>query len=238
MPKIIIAANWKMYKTQEQAEQFLTKLNELKWPADKEVVICAPYTLLSVLDEMNKNKNWKSGAENMFYEEQGAYTGEISPLQLKDVGCEYVIIGHSERRHIFHETDEMINKKLKSALVHNLIPIFCVGETLEQRENNDTEKIIISQIQEGLKDIKDLSKLVIAYEPVWAIGTGKVATPEQAQAVHALIRKLTTPETSILYGGSVKPENVKELMAQPDINGALVGGASLEMESFKKIINY
>ena len=238
MPKTIIAANWKMYKNQEQAAQFLTQLNELKWSADKEVVVCAPYTLLPVLDEMNKNKNWKSGAENMFYEEQGAYTGEISPLQLKDVGCEYVIIGHSERRHIFNETDEVINKKLKSALEHNLIPIFCVGETLEQREKNQTEQVITKQIQAGLKDIKDLSKMVIAYEPVWAIGTGKTATPEQAQEVHTLIRKLTTPETSILYGGSVKPDNAKELMAQKDINGALVGGASLEMESFGKIINF
>jgi len=240
MPKTIIAANWKMYKNQEQAEQFLTKLNELKWEADKEVVICAPYTLLPVLDEMNKNKNWKSGAENMFYAEQGAFTGEISPLQLKDVGCEYVIIGHSERRHIFYETDEMINKKLKSALEHNLMPIFCVGETLDQRENNETKKIITTQVQEGLKNLKsyNLNLITIAYEPVWAIGTGKTATPEQAQEVQALIRKLTTPETSILYGGSVKPDNVKELMAQPDINGALVGGASLEMESFEKIINF
>jgi triosephosphate isomerase len=239
MPKIIIAANWKMNKNSQEAKQFMAQLKNVKWSQDREVVICAPYTLLSLLDELNKGQEWKCGAENMFYEEQGAYTGEISPLMLKDVGCEYVIIGHSERRQYFHETNELINKKLKSALEHNLIPIFCVGETLEQREKNETEQVITKQIMEGLKNLKiENCKLVIAYEPVWAIGTGKVATPNQAQEVHALIRKLTSPDTSILYGGSVKPDNVKDLMAQPDINGALVGGASLEVESFQKIINY
>ncbi|MFA6027507.1 MAG: triose-phosphate isomerase [Patescibacteria group bacterium] len=238
MPKTIIAANWKMNKNKREVTQFLTSLKTVKWNKEKEVVLCAPYTLLPLLDELNKKAPWKIGAENMHDQESGAFTGEVSPLMLKDTGCEYVIIGHSERRQFFGETNESVNKKLKSALAHNLTPIFCVGETLEQREKNETEQVVTQQIQEGLKDIKTLNQIVIAYEPVWAIGTGKVATPEQAQEVHALIRKLTSPEISILYGGSVKPENIKDLMAQKDINGALVGGASLEAESFAKIVNY
>lgn len=243
MPKQIFAANWKMNKNIKEANIFLTQLNKLKWGKNQEVIICAPFTLLSTLDEMRKGRinvcPWKCGAQNMYWNESGAYTGEISPLHLKDVGCEYVIIGHSERRQYFGETNEITNIKIQSALKHNLIPIFCVGETLEQREKNETKKIITSQIQAGLKDIKlttNDQRLVIAYEPIWAVGTGKVATAEQAQEVHALIHELTNKNISILYGGSVKPDNVKELMAQPDINGALVGGASLEIESFAKII--
>ena len=248
MPKKIFAANWKMNKNIKEATKFIngfvetiheSSLQKSSTLTNKEIIICASFTLLPVLHELNKNHNYKIGAQNMFHEEQGAYTGEISPLHLKDVGCEYVIIGHSERRQYFGETNEIINIKIQSALKHNLIPIFCVGETLAQRENNETKKIITTQIQEGLKDIKlttNDQRLVIAYEPIWAIGTGKVATAEQAQEVHALIHALTNKNTSILYGGSVKPDNVKELMAQPDINGALVGGASLEIESFAKII--
>lgn len=240
MQKIIFAANWKMNKNIKDAEYFLSQFKNIKWPKDTEVIICPPFTLLPTLNQMSKGQIWKIGSQNMFYEEQGAYTGEISPFHLKDVGCEYIILGHSERRQYFQETDELINKKIKSALAHNLIPIFCVGETLEQREKNETEKIITTQIKKGLKDLQLKTidqRLIIAYEPIWAIGTGKTAIPEQAQTVHALIRKLTSPNISILYGGSVKPENIKSLMAQPDINGALIGNASLDIESFAKIIS-
>lgn len=238
MPKTIIAANWKMFKTISEAKEFLQQIKQQDLNADRETVLCGPYTTLTTLQQELQGSSIKFGAENMYWEEEGAFTGEISPLMLKDLGCQYIIIGHSERRQLFGETDETVNKKLKSALKHDLVPIFCVGETLEQRESGETEKVIEEQIKKGLEGIDDISKIVVAYEPVWAIGTGKTATPEQAQEVHALIRKKTTVETSILYGGSVKPDNAAELMNQPDINGALVGGASLEVESFVGIINY
>lgn len=234
MPQTIIAANWKMNKTALEAEEFLNQLKNAELKHDRTAVICPPFTLLPLF----KGGEVKYGGQNIYWEEEGAFTGEISALMLKDLGCRYVIIGHSERRQFFGETDETVNKKLKKSLEHNLIPIFCVGESLEQRQANETIQIIEKQIKKGLDGIEDLSSIVVAYEPVWAIGTGQTATPEQAQEVHAQIRQLTTPETSILYGGSVKPENAAELMQQPDINGALIGGASLEVESFIKIINY
>ncbi len=238
MPKTIIAANWKMNKTSSQAQEFITQLQkELESPdeSDKEVIICPNDTLLHLFKDSGLNY----GAQNMYSEEEGAFTGETSPLMLKELGCQYVIIGHSERRQYFGETNQSVNKKLKLALKHGLKPIFCVGETLEQREAGKTQQVVETQIKEGLYNLQATSyNLVIAYEPVWAIGTGKTAAPEQAQEVHAQIRALATSETSILYGGSVKPANISQLMAQKDINGALVGGASLDVESFIQIINY
>lgn len=234
MPKTIIAANWKMHKTIQEAEEFLTALNNAEKKADRKVLIFPSATLLTVF----KGKNVNYGAQNMHWEEEGAFTGELSPLMVKDAGGSYILIGHSERRQLFGETDEEVNKKLISALKHGLKPVFCIGETLDQREDGKTAEVINTQIEQGLANISDLSEIIIAYEPVWAIGTGKTATPEQAQEVHAQIREKTTPETSILYGGSVKPANISELMSQKDINGALIGGAALEIDSFVKIVNY
>ena len=234
MPKTIIAANWKMHKTIQEAEEFLTALNNAEKKADRKVLNFPSATLLTVF----KGKNVNYGAQNMHWEEEGAFTGELSPLMVKDAGGSYILIGHSERRQLFGETDEEVNKKLISALKHGLKPVFCIGETLDQREDGKTAEVINTQIEQGLANISDLSEIIIAYEPVWAIGTGKTATPEQAQEVHAQIREKTTPETSILYGGSVKPANISELMSQKDINGALIGGAALEIDSFVKIVNY
>lgn len=237
MLKTIFIANWKMNKTIAEAQKFVEDFKNTNFQDDQEVVICPSFTLLSTLNQELKASKIKLGAQNMYFEETGAFTGEVSPNMLKELGCTYVILGHSERRQIFHETDELINKKVQAALAHDLTPVFCVGETLEQRENNQTAQIITEQIKQGLNNIQDFEKIVIAYEPVWAIGTGKVATPEQAQEVHALIRRLTNQNVPILYGGSVKPDNIKALMSQPDINGALVGGASLKVDDFKNIIN-
>ena len=211
-----------------------------------EVIICPPYTSLSEAYSLIKNTNIKLGAQNMHFEDSGAFTGEISDKMLKSAGCEYVIIGHSERRTIFGETDQVINKKLKKALKDGLKPIFCIGETLDERDKDITRDVIRRQITEGLLEmpIDDLKSMIIAYEPVWAIGTGKVASPEQAQEVHDYIRHLikdrfsedTAQNLVIQYGGSVKPENAKELLSQNDIDGALVGGACLKAESFIDII--
>lgn len=235
MPKTILAANWKMNKTQAEAQNFIQELSKTAFKPDREVVLCPPFTALNALSGI---KEVKLGAQNMHFEENGAFTGEISAAMLKELGCTYVLIGHSERRQLFGETDELINKKIIAAVNHGLIPVFCLGETLAQRESGETMQVITTQLKQGLTGINYINKLVIAYEPVWAIGTGKTATPQEAQEVHALIRSLTTADTSILYGGSVKPENISSLMAQPDINGALVGGASLKAEDFIKIINY
>lgn len=245
MRKPIIAGNWKMYKNPIEAADFITKLTpQVIDVHDKTMVICAPFTALQKLSDALCESNIFIGGQDLFWEDEGAYTGEISAPMLKAVGCTYVIIGHSERRQYFGETNETVNKKLKAALKHNLLPIVCVGETLEQREKGETFKVIEDQIKNSLHslDISHLSLVIIAYEPVWAIGTGKTATPEQAQEVHAMIRQLLPKEVAqavrILYGGSVKPENVKELMAQPDIDGGLVGGASLKVESFVKLVQY
>jgi triosephosphate isomerase len=245
MRRPIIAGNWKMYKTEMEAVDFAAKLKPLVADVhDRTILICAPFPFLSKIANEIKDSNIALGAQNIFWEDQGAFTGEVSIPMIKSVGCTYTIIGHSERRQYFGETDETVNKKLMAAIKHSLDVIVCVGETLEQREKEETFKVIERQIKEGLKGLKtsDWKLVTIAYEPVWAIGTGKTATPQQAQEVHAFIRKLLPKEVAesvrVLYGGSVKPENVKDLMFQPDIDGGLVGGASLKVDSFEKLVKY
>ncbi|MFH1226966.1 MAG: triose-phosphate isomerase [Planctomycetota bacterium] len=248
----LIVGNWKMLTSPDgtslaEAKSLVKALREgLADFTNADVGVCPPYVHLSAVAELISGFNIKLGAQNVYFQEKGAFTGEISPLMLKDIGCEYVIIGHSERRTIFKEDDDTINKKVKTALKAGLTPIMCVGETLQQRQEEITEKIIRFQVERGLDDLspEDVKRVVIAYEPVWAIGTGKNATPEQAQAVHLFIRKLlvliandqVAQTKQIIYGGSVKAENAKILMTQPDIDGALVGGASLNVESFIKIV--
>lgn len=210
------------------------------------VIVCPPFTSLGEANSLLQGTQVKLGAQNMYYEESGAYTAEISADMLKSVGCEYVILGHSERRVIFNESDELINKKMKTALAKELKPIFCVGELLEQRERGETMQIVSAQVEKGLEGItnEQMKKVIIAYEPVWAIGTGKTATPQQAQEVHSFIRELVAKKYSssfaenliIQYGGSVKPDNSGELLSQKDIDGALVGGACLKADSFLNII--
>jgi triosephosphate isomerase len=203
------------------------------------MILIPPFTSLPSVGELIRNSRFKLGAQNMHWERSGAYTGEISGLFLKAVGCEYVVVGHSERRHVMGETDEMINKKLKTALEIGLIPIFCVGETEAEREEGNTEAVIERQIKQGMEDIEnEAHKIIFAYEPVWAIGTGKTATPEQVVAVHKFIRSMLKKPSTILYGGSVKPDNVDSLMKEEEIQGALVGGASLKPESFARIIKF
>ncbi|HUX61151.1 MAG TPA: triose-phosphate isomerase [Ignavibacteriaceae bacterium] len=248
MRRIVIAGNWKMNNNLEESQNLIAKLVEglSKDKMNCEVIICPPYTSLSLSANLIKGSIVKLGAQNMYFEESGAFTGEISASMLKSTGCEYVILGHSERRSIFGEKDEQINKKIKKALSSDLKPIFCVGETLAERESGVTNEIIKGQVHEGLNGLSenDLGKIIIAYEPVWAIGTGKTATPNQAQEVHEFIRKLISDKFSfaaadkivIQYGGSVKPDNAKELLSQKDIDGALVGGACLKAESFLGII--
>ena len=246
--KPLMAANWKMYKTlgetREFFEAFLPKIKDIE---DRDIVIAPPFTALALSCELVRGlDNIRIAAQNMFHEDEGAYTGEISPLMLKDIGVELVILGHSERRHIFGERDELIGKKVQAALKHGLMPILCVGERLEEREQGLTQRVVETQLQGGLKQVSngEVENLIIAYEPVWAIGTGKTATPELAQEVHQFIRewigkKFTSTiaeNLRILYGGSVKPANVAGLMAQPDIDGALVGGASLKAGDFEKIV--
>ncbi|MDP7180225.1 MAG: triose-phosphate isomerase [Candidatus Woesearchaeota archaeon] len=243
----IIAGNWKMNKTIGESVSTIKELRELaKGISDKEIVICPPFTALSNLSAELNVSNISLGAQNMYQEEKGAFTGEISPLMIKEVGCKYVIIGHSERRQHFKETNEIVNQKIKLALKHDLKPILCIGETLDQREKNVTKNVIGDQLRNGLKDVEDLKNIVIAYEPIWAIGTGQTATPKQAENVHAFIRETiskifddsTSKEIRILYGGSVKPENITELMQRDNIDGALVGGASLDALQFSRIIRY
>jgi triosephosphate isomerase len=243
MRKTIIAGNWKMNKTAEQAVLLVKELKGLCKDCERMVIVCPPFTALYPVREECRGSKIKLGAQNMFFEKEGAYTGEISPLMLKEL-AEFVIIGHSERRHIFNEGDEIINKKIKAALLQGLKPIFCVGETLDEREKGKTEGIIEGQIKNGLKGIDDIKEVIIAYEPVWAIGTGKNATPSQAEEVHVFIRgilesmydKERAGKIRILYGGSVKPSNAKELINKENIDGALVGGASLDAKSFYEII--
>jgi len=243
----IIAGNWKMYKTEEEATQLVSDLKQrLRDVIGVKVIVCPPFTALSSVNRILQDSSILLGAQNMHWEEKGAYTGEISPSMLLTSGCKYVIIGHSERRSYFHETDKFVNLKIKSALKFDLFPIVCVGEKLEERETNKTEEVIKIQIQGAYKDltIQQAEKTIVAYEPVWAIGTGKTATPQQANEVHNFIRKLisagftreTAERINILYGGSVKPENSRELLEMSDIDGALVGGASLDAESFEDIV--
>jgi triosephosphate isomerase len=247
--KPIIAGNWKMNKTMAEARDLASKLAPLvSGVKDREIVLAPTFTSLQAVGEAIKGTNMVLAAQNMHWEDKGAFTGEISAEMLLDLGCKYVIIGHSERRQYFGETDETVNKKAKQALKKGLLPIMCVGETLAEREAGRLDEVISRQVTDGLKDIgaEDMKKVVIAYEPVWAIGTGKTATPEQANEVHSLIRQkvqaLYAAEISgglrIQYGGSVTPENVSSLMAKPDIDGALVGGASLKPESFAALVNF
>ncbi len=247
MRRLLVAGNWKMHKTVPEAVELVRELKfQLTQKRDREVLVCPPFTSLYPVGLELKGSFIKLGAQNMFYEEKGAFTGEISPVMLKDVGCSYVIVGHSERRHIFGENNELINKKFLSAIRHGLIPILCVGETLEERENGKTSEVVSEQVKRGIEGVNADDEFVIAYEPVWAIGTGKTATPEIAQEVHQQIREILRSELGnekaesvrILYGGSVKPENAKGLLEMPDIDGALVGGASLKAESFSKIVNF
>lgn len=248
MRKPIIAGNWKMHYTVEEAVKVAKELKGLVKGASADVVICAPFIQLPALVAELKGSNVKVGAQNMHFEEKGAYTGEISPGMLEALGVDYVVIGHSERRQYFNETDGDINKKLKKAFKHSLTPILCVGESLEQRESGTTEEVIRAQV---VKDLEGLSadeakEVVIAYEPIWAIGTGKTATSEQANETIAAIRKMVADifgaevadAVRIQYGGSVKPSTIKEQMAMSDIDGALVGGASLLADDFAKIVNF
>jgi len=247
MRKPFIAGNWKMYKNSKEAVELVNSLKrELIDIELADIVICPTYTALSDISDLLIDSNIKLGAQNLHWQDEGAYTGEISGPMLKDIGCEYVIVGHSERRKYFYESDEDINKKIKAAQKNNLKPIFCLGETLEEREQDKTTEVIEKQLKGGLAGLgeDDLIDLIIAYEPVWAIGTGKTATPQIAQEAHKFIRDWVGKNISssaaqdlrILYGGSVKPSNAKELIQQPDIDGSLVGGASLEAVSFVDII--
>jgi len=247
MRKKVIAGNWKMNNDLNESQDLVSKIiNGLGNDTKCDVIVCPPFTSLNEVSSLIKNTPVKLGAQNLYFEDSGAFTGEISAAMLKSICCEYVIIGHSERRTIFGEPDDVINKKIQRALKHNLNPIFCVGELLEQREDGTTMEVVKNQILTGLKDITpaQLSEIIIAYEPVWAIGTGKTATPAQAQEVHAAIRELIVENFSedvadnlvIQYGGSVKPDNAGELLSKKDIDGALVGGACLKADSFLGII--
>ncbi|WP_315792007.1 triose-phosphate isomerase [Fischerella sp. JS2] len=240
MRKIVIAGNWKMFKTQAESQEFLQGfLPTLEdTPQDREVVLCVPFTDLNLLSKSLHGSRVQLGAQNVHWEDSGAYTGEISGLMLQEIGVRYVIVGHSERRQYFGETDETVNLRLKAAQKHGLTPILCVGETKQQRDAGETESLIISQLETDLVNINQ-SNLVIAYEPIWAIGTGDTCEASEANRVIGVIRKqLKNPDVPIQYGGSVKPNNIDEIMAQPEIDGVLVGGASLEPASFARIVNY
>lgn len=236
-----------MYKTVAEALELVNGLKaELRSEAEVEIVVCPPFTAISKVAEALKGSNIGYGAQDVYWEEEGAYTGEVAPKMLTDLGCKFCIIGHSERRTYFHETNETVNKKVKAALKHGLTPIMCVGERLEERDSGKTFDVVKSHVEGGLAGLskEDVAKIVIAYEPVWAIGTGRVATPEQAQEVHGFIRGLlkkaygedVSSRVRIQYGGSVKPDNIKGIMAGADIDGALVGGASLKVKDFAEIV--
>lgn len=237
-----------MYKTSQEAKKLITELLPLIASSEVEVAVFPPFTSLETVVGQATGTNLGVGAQDVFWEEEGAYTGEISPVMLKALGCSYSLVGHSERRQYFGETEATVNKKIKALLKHQLTPILCVGETLEQRETGITQEVIGIQVRQGLAGLssQEVEGLIIAYEPVWAIGTGKTATAQQAQEVIGYIRGLlskdfgeeTAQKVRILYGGSVKPGNIKELMEQPDLDGALVGGASLKAEDFAAIVNY
>ncbi|MGB2923896.1 MAG: triose-phosphate isomerase [Limnothrix sp.] len=240
MRKIIIAGNWKMFKTQAESLEFLKEI--LPKIADsheeREVVLCTPFTDLGLMSKSLHGTRIRLGAQNIHWEDEGAFTGEISGAMLTEMGVRYVIVGHSERRQYFCETDETVNQRLKAAQRHDLIPILCVGESKAQRDAGETETVIFAQLEKDLVDV-DQNKLVIAYEPIWAIGTGDTCEAKDANHVIGRIRsKLTNKNVTIQYGGSVKPANVDEIMAQPEIDGALVGGASLEADSFASLVNF
>jgi triosephosphate isomerase len=245
MRKPFMAANWKMNKVSSETREFIARFfPEVKSISDVDIVLAPPFTSLPRAAEMIRQTNIVLAAQDVFYEEKGAYTGEISPSMLMDVGCKFVIIGHSERRQYFNETDEIVNRKIKAAQRVGLSVIFCLGESLEERETGRTFDILEREMNQGL-DGTNIENIVVAYEPIWAIGTGKTATPEQAQEVHAFIREKLrikygnkSGDIRIIYGGSVTPENVDSLMACADLDGALVGGASLKVESFVRIVKF
>jgi triosephosphate isomerase len=249
MRKTIIAGNWKMYKTISQAIELANGLKRTLFNLDSQaidIVICPPFTVLGEVSEVIADSNIQLGAQDAHWDDEGAFTGEVSCVMLKDVGCKFVIIGHSERRLYFGETNESVNKKIKAALKHGLTPLVCVGETISEREFGKTFRVLDDHVQNGLQEIskEDVLKVIIAYEPVWAIGTGKTATAAQAQEAQKYIRDLLVKmynkdiasQVRIQYGGSVKPENIAELLNQPDVDGVLVGGASLTLDSFATIV--
>jgi len=247
--KPIIAGNWKMNKLTSEALEFAREVKKkVGTIADREIVLCPPFTVLSSVKEVIKDSSIELGAQNMHWEVRGAYTGEVSPIMLKDIGCNYVILGHSERRQYFGETNEIVNKKTRTAFSTGLIPIVCVGETLQERERGETARVIKEQVKTGLSGLtgEESKGLVVAYEPVWAIGTGETATPDQAEEVQRFIRKLlgelfgdeNAQEIRILYGGSINPNNISTLMSCENVDGGLVGGASLNVESFVRIVHY
>lgn len=247
MRKKVIAGNWKMNKSPNDVKTFMEKFPTLVKDADAEVVLCVPYIDLKTALDLAAGTNVKIGAQNMHYEEKGAFTGEISPKMLKDINVEYVIIGHSERREYYKETDESVNRKLKAAFEYGLKPILCVGETLSQREEGVTKSFVTTQVEKALDGLTNnqVASTIIAYEPIWAIGTGKTASKEDANEVCGWIREKVrelygnaADEVVIQYGGSVKSSNAKELFSMSDIDGGLVGGASLDPEEFSKIVNY
>lgn len=247
MNRPLIAGNWKMFKSAAEAINLINTIKAgIHTVIDIDVVVCPPFTALPTANECLKGSKIDLGAQNMYHEAEGAFTGEISPLMLKDVGCRYVILGHSERRAYFKETDDLINKKVLAALKFSLVPIVCIGETLEEREARKAFEVVKKQFEGTMDHLtpEEMDKIVIAYEPVWAIGTGRTATPEQAEQMHTYIRRLLhekcgeeiAQRVKILYGGSVKPDNISQLMKKPNVDGALVGGASLKAESFIQIV--
>jgi triosephosphate isomerase (TIM) len=247
--KPVIAGNWKMHRTRKETEELAASLRrELDGYEDVEMVVCPPFTSLDAAAQTLKGSSIRLGAQNVHWDDEGAYTGEVSTKMLEDCGCEFVILGHSERRQLFKETDEQVNLKLRRALESSLIPILCVGETLQERARERVEDVVLGQLEQAVDKLtaESLSRIIVAYEPVWAIGTGETATPETAEEVHFMIREwlaeVFSQELSerlrILYGGSVKPGNISGLMAQPNIDGALVGGASLDADSFAGIVRF
>jgi triosephosphate isomerase len=248
MRKPIIAGNWKMNKTVSEAEDFIKEFLPLvEGIDDRDIVIAPPYTSLADAARLLKNSNVALAAQNIFWEEKGAYTGEISPPMLVEIGCSHVIIGHSERRKYFNEDNSLVNRKVKAALIANLTPIMCLGETLEERKKGKTLSVVERQVREGLEGLESwqAERIIIAYEPIWAIGTGVNASPQQAQEVHSHIRQQLNSlfgeaglKVRVQYGGSVKPDNINDLMAEADIDGALVGGASLKPASFAAIVKF
>ena len=245
----LIAGNWKMFKTGPEAVETTDRLVKLlSTTIDVDVMIAPPFTALALVSDMLKKTPISLGAQNLFWQAEGAYTGEISASMLVSAGCRYVIVGHSERRQYFGETDETVNKKIKAAVKNDLIPVMCIGESETERESKETFSVLDRQVQKGLKGFSadEMETLVIAYEPIWAIGTGKTATADQAQEIHLFLRAMLgkkfgnklAKSLRILYGGSVKPDNITNLMTMPDIDGALIGGASLEPETFSKIVQF
>ncbi|MCM8764420.1 MAG: triose-phosphate isomerase [Candidatus Omnitrophica bacterium] len=247
MIRPLIAGNWKMYKTPKEAENFALELKKIQKYDDRDILVCPSFPAISCVSRILADTGIYVGAQNVYPAKEGAFTGEVSPLMLKDAGAQFVICGHSERRQILKETDDLIGEKVRVVVEYDMIPILCVGETLQQNEKGETFSVVKMQIEQGLKNVSGdkIKNIVIAYEPVWAIGTGKNASPQQASEVHAFIRAIVQQKYGevansirILYGGSVKPDNIDDLMAEKDINGALVGGASLKFESFSRIAGF